>query len=188
MLDNRAVVLAALAALSVAACASVAGFDIDQERGTVDDDDDSLSMLDGATTDPTGQEGGAGDGSDAGVDAAPPAFVACGCPAAEGCCVPGTGAATCVAPGDAGQCSGGGGLFLRCVAGDVFNGRTCCLAKDGRSSFFEGGECEDAGAKLCADDTECTMVVGAACRRTNCRDVAIGVCAKAADPLPVCPR
>lgn len=74
---------------------------------------------------------------------------------------------------------------FRCLAGDIENGRVCCLASDGRSSFF-AASCRDAGAQLCASNEECDLGAGEVCTKTTCRDVAISVCIGDAGPGPQC--
>lgn len=165
-----------------AACATVANLDVEQERERDQDSDDS-----GVTEDAVGRGDPRLDGG-AGADAAPDgpiAYAPCACAASEACCVPASGQGACVAPEDSASCSSKAGVLLRCVASDVDNGRACCLASDGRSSFF-GSSCRDAGPKLCVANEECDLGAGEICTKTTCRDVAISICTADAGPAPPC--
>lgn len=83
------------------------------------------------------------------------------------------------------EASPDGPVSFRCLAGDIENGRACCLAIDGRSSFF-AASCRDAGAQLCASNEECDLGAGEICTKTTCRDVALSVCIGDAGPGPQC--
>lgn len=169
----------------VAACAAVANLEVRHEREPVIDDDDAASN---APRDAGDAALGPVDATTDGEDApSKPSFLPCACAEAEGCCVPSSGAGTCLAPAEAPACDAKGGIFLRCVGPDLANGRACCLARDARSSFF-ATRCDDAGAKLCVGNDECAIAAGETCVPTTCRDVATGICAPPGGSPPTCPR
>lgn len=183
MRNRRAAMLSFVAAAVVAACATVADLDVEHDRGPVGDSDDS-----GVTEDTNGrvpQADGGGPIGDAKPDT-PPDFAPCACPVTDGCCVPPTGNGTCLAPANPSTCTSANGIFLRCVASDVDNGRACCLAGDTRSSFF-AGTCRDAGGQLCVKDDECDTARGEGCVKTTCRQVSVSVCVEEGGALPACP-
>jgi len=169
-------------ALAAGACASIVDLDVTHDRGAVNDLDEGGASDDGGASPEGAPTADARAGADARADG-PPAFAACACPIDQGCCVPGSGAGTCTAPSAASTCASGGGIFLRCVASDVDNGRACCLASDVRSSFF-AATCSDAGAQLCKVDGECAS---GTCQTLACRSVVVSVCAPEGGALPACP-
>lgn len=172
------VLLAAAAVL--AACATVADLDVSYDRGPPARDFDE-SDADGAGEGAPPVDGSVRDGGADRPDG-PAIFSACSCPVEQGCCVPAAGPGVCTDTAAAAACTASNSVFLRCSAGDLGNGRACCLASDTRSSFF-AASCADAGAQLCANDGECPT---GACQSIACRSVVLGVCAPEGGALPVC--
>lgn len=171
--------LLATAAL-LAACATVADLDVADDCGAPARDLDE-SDADGASDGALPVDGSTGDGGAARPDG-PAIFAACSCPVEQGCCVPVTGAGVCTDTAGAAACTASNSVFLRCSAGDLENGRACCLGADTKSSFF-AASCEDAGAQLCASDGECLTGV---CQSIACRSVVLGVCAPEGGAAPAC--
>ncbi len=185
---RRLSMLLALAAFAVtAACAAVADLDVEHDRGPLDNQDESGVREDARSTADPHLDGAPPPVNEAAADA-PPVFAACSCPVSEGCCVPASGKGTCAPPANVGVCTAAGGIYLRCVAGDLDNGRACCLANDLRSSFYSADECRDAGARLCANDDDCPIGKGLSCQTSTCREVLVHSCAPEGGPFPECPR
>lgn len=185
MRSRRTIALSFAAAAIVAACATVADLDVEHDRGPDEDSDDS-----GVKEDVSGRVDPKPDGGAPSPDAKSEAaveFAPCGCADTQGCCVPKTGKGACVAPGDGPTCTSGDGIFLRCTASDVDNGRSCCLANDNRTTFF-AADCRDAGAQLCVKNEECNASNGETCQKTTCRDVVVYVCSPDAGDFPRCPK
>lgn len=181
----RAALLAFLLA-AAAACATVASLDVTREPVPPSDrsDLDEGGAVEGGFV----EDGGARPFTDAADERqrVPEPPKVCGCPIEQGCCVPSAGGGACTPPAGAGACGSGGGVFLRCVGGDVANGRACCLAADSRSTFYAATCDEDAGALVCATAAECSQGI---CQEIPCRGVSppLKVCLPAGATAPSCP-
>jgi hypothetical protein len=174
-----ALMLASVAAALVA-CATVANLDVAPAPAPTREKPDDL---DDPNAPPDAASDGAGDSGipmDA-ADARPaPAPSVCTCPMEQGCCAK-AGGNSCAPVPEAGSCIADQGLFLRCSGSDVANGRTCCFTKDSSGTFY-GATCDDAGAQVCTDQTECEQ---GTCTPVTCRMVALKACVVGAPPA--CP-